>query len=142
MSEWQMGEKHEKEEEKTEKEYEKEREKSWEEKHRRDPLSTFVWGAMLIWAGVALFLENLGFVGQSGQLGGWSLALAGAGAILLLEVLARLLIPAYRRPVAGTTIVAVFLIAVGLQLAWSIVFPALLICGGFVILARALLRGA
>jgi hypothetical protein len=135
MSEWQAGEKYEKEEEKGEKEQEKEHEKSWEEKYRRDPLSTLVWGAILIWAGVALLLENLGYVGD-----GWLLVLAGAGFILLIEVGARLLIPSFRRPVAGTAILAVFLIAVGLGLGWDIVFPALLIGFGLVVLLRAVLR--
>ncbi|TET50157.1 MAG: hypothetical protein E3J64_08620 [Anaerolineales bacterium] len=136
MSDWQMGEKSEKEHEK---EQEKEQEKSWEEKHRRDPLSTLVWGAILVWAGVVLLLDQLG-IDVFGQLGGWSLILAGVGVILLLEVGARLLIASYRRPVSGTAILGVVLISVGLGLAWELVFPALLIGFGLVILVRTVLR--
>jgi hypothetical protein len=143
MSEWETGEKQEKEEEKAEKEhekeYEKEQEKSWEEKYRRDPLGVLVWGAILIWAGVALLLENLGLVGGA-AVSGWGLALAGAGVILLVEAAIRYLVPAYRRPVAGTTVLGVFLIAVGLGLEWELLFPALLIALGLVILGRAVLR--
>jgi hypothetical protein len=142
MSEWETGEKQEKEEEKSEKEYEKEhekeQEKSWEEKYRRDPLGVLVWGAILIWAGVALLLDNLGFVG--GGLSGWGLTLSGAGVILLVEAAIRYLVPAYRRPVAGTAILGVFLVAVGLGLGWELLFPARLIAFGLVILARAVLR--
>ena len=47
--------------EKDEKSSEKEREKS-EEKYRRDPLSAVIWAAILIWAGVVLLLDNLGYL--------------------------------------------------------------------------------
>ncbi len=110
----QYYEKTEKEEEKTEKETEKE-EKTWEEKWRRDPLSAIIWAAILIWAGVVLLADNLQMLARFGDLEPWGLILAGAGVIVLLEVLLRLLVTAYRRPVGGTFIFAVLLLGAGLQ---------------------------
>ena len=137
MSDWQMGEKSEKEHEK---EHEKEQEKSWEEKHRRDPLSTVIWGAILIWAGVVLLLEQLGITLLSQQAGSWPLILAGVGVILLLEVGARLLIPSYRRPVLGTAFLGIVLVTLGLGWQWDLVFPLMLIAFGAMILVRIVLR--
>jgi len=57
MSELNYGEKEEKEEKEEEKE-----EKSWDEKYRRDPLSAIVWAVILIWVGVVLLADNLGFL--------------------------------------------------------------------------------
>jgi len=37
-------------------------EKSWDEKWRRDPLSTLVWAIIFIWAGGVFLLSNLGML--------------------------------------------------------------------------------
>jgi len=139
--------------EKDEKSSEKEREKS-EEKYRRDPLSAVIWAAILIWAGVVLLLDNLGYLESLkqmvqfegpdwliGGIGVWGLIFAGAGVILLLEVLARLLIPAYRRPVTGTIILAFVFIGIGLGnlISWNVVWPIILIAIGLSIVVRVLL---
>jgi hypothetical protein len=143
-----------------EKEREKQEEKSpeekrWDEKSRRDPLSAVVWAAILVWAGLVLLANNLGFldalfdrlpsdgtgwfVDASGT---WSLILLGAGVIVLLEVLVRLLVPDYRRPVGGSLILAVFLIGVGLSnfFSWNLLWPFILIGIGIVVLLRSFLR--
>ena len=54
----------EKTEEKNEKELEKREEKSAEEKYRRDPLGSIIWACILIWAGVVLLLNQLGYLDQ------------------------------------------------------------------------------
>jgi hypothetical protein len=99
--------------EKQEKEQEKE-EKSWEEKWRRDPLSAAVWAVIIIWAGLVLLASNLGMLDRFERMDGWEVFFVGAGVILLLEILFRLLVPAYRQPVIGGFILAVVFLAIGL----------------------------
>jgi vacuolar-type H+-ATPase subunit I/STV1 len=128
-----------------EKQHEKMDEKTWEEKHRSDPLSRVIWAGILIWAGVVLLANNLGILRDVPLLGGmdaWSLAFAGAGLIILVEVLIRLVVPAYSGPVIGSLIIALVLLGIGLDdlVGWSIVWPAIVIGVGVVILFRALFR--
>jgi hypothetical protein len=130
------------------KEEEKQEEKGggWDEKARRDPLSAIVWAAILIWAGVALLLGNMGFWDNLRILGSpvepWSVGFLGAGVIVLLEVVVRLLVPAYRRGVGGTLVFAVILLGVGLGeiVGWVAVGPLILIALGVSVLLRGLFR--
>jgi len=132
-------------------------EKNWDEKWRRDPLSAIVWAVILIWAGVVFLLSNLGMldwlIGMGRDITGWgslqrfgeawSVVLLGAGGILLIEVAVRLLVPVYRRPVTGTVIFAVILIAAGLGDLinnWTVVWAVILIFLGISILVRGLRR--
>jgi hypothetical protein len=137
MSERQHHEKEEKQEEKQEKE-----EKSWDEKWRRDPLTALVWASILIWAGLVLLADNLGLLVSFEQLNTWSFVFIGAGLILLLEVAVRLLLPDYRRPVLGTFIFALVLIAIGLGdlISWGAIWALVLIIIGASILLRGFLR--
>ena len=128
-----------------EKQHEKMDEKTWEEKHRSDPLGRVIWAGILIWAGAVLLVNNLGILRDVPLLGGmsaWSLAFAGAGVIILLEVLIRLVVPEYSGPVIGSLIVALVLLGIGLDdvVGWSIIWPAIVIGFGVVILFRALFR--
>ena len=127
-----------------EKEHEKEEEKSWDEKWRHDPLGAAVWAAILIWAGVVLLAENMGFLIRFGRLDAWGLIFVGAGGIVLLEVVVRLLMPSYRRPVGGTLVFAVILMGVGLGnlFSWTVVWPLVLIAIGVSMLLRGFLRGS
>jgi hypothetical protein len=146
MSDWQQGEKYEKEEEKHRQEEEKE-EKSWDEKWRRDPLSAAVWAAILIWAGLVLLVQNMGLLDNlrvpGARLEAWPIILIGAGMIVFLEVLVRLLVPSYRQPVGGTLVFAVILVGVGLGnlFGWTVVLPLVLIAIGVSMLLRGLIRG-
>lgn len=139
------GKEEEKQEEKEEKEDEKQEkeEKTWEEKWRRDPLSAVVWAAILIWAGVALLAQNMGLLARFEWVDAWGLILVGAGAIVLLEVVARLLVPSYRRAVGGTLVLAVVLIGLGLGnlFGWDVIWALILIAVGVSILLRGLIRG-
>jgi len=128
-----------------EKQHEKMDEKTWEEKHRSDPLSRVVWAGILIWAGVVLLANNLGILRDIPLLGGmspWSIAFAGAGLIILVEVLIRLVVPEYSGPVIGSLIIALVFLGIGLDdlVGWSIVWPTIVIGVGVVILFRALFR--
>jgi hypothetical protein len=131
-------------------------EKNWDEKWRRDPLGSIVWAVIFIWAGLVFLASNLGYLdslysrtagipgfGFPFRLEAWSLVLAGAGVILLIEVVVRLLVPAYRRPIGGTLILGIILIGVGLGdlISWSIIWPLIIIAVGLSIIFRGFLRG-
>jgi hypothetical protein len=148
-----MGENDEKSSEKErEKQAEKTEEKSPEEKWQRDPLNTVTWAAILIWAGLVFLASNLGWldslVSRTGAISGWDwldslsqawpLVLIGAGVILLIQVLIRLLVPSYRKPVLGTIILALIFIAIGLGdlINWGIVWAVILIILGVSIIVR------
>jgi hypothetical protein len=127
-------------------------EKSWDEKRRRDPLSTLVWAIIFIWAGGVFLLSNLGLLDSllrptenmptwMGRLNSaWSIVLAGVGLILLVEVAIRLLFPIFRRPVFGTLILAVILIGVALGnlINWGVIWAVIIIGIGVSILVRGL----
>ncbi|MBN1886863.1 MAG: hypothetical protein JW850_02695 [Thermoflexales bacterium] len=132
MSERRRDEKEEKQEEKDE--------KSRGEKWRRDPLSAAIWAGILIWAGLVLLASNLGLLAPFEWLEAWSLVFLGAGLIVLLEAGIRLAVPAYRRPVAGTVIFAIILIAIGLGdlIRWEVIWALVLIAGGVIILLQGL----
>jgi hypothetical protein len=130
-------------------------EKSWEEKYRRDPLSPIIWGLILLWAGLVLLLSNMGMLDSllrrtditlawARQLSqAWPLVMLGAGVILLMEVVIRLVMPIYRRSVVGTVILAILFIGIGLgdMVGWTILWPLMLIGIGLIIVARGLLQG-
>jgi len=130
-----------------EKEHEKEEEKArggWGyEKWHRDPLSGVVWAAMLIWAGLVLLGENMGLLASLEWVGAWGLIFIGAGGIVLLEVVVRLLVPSYRRPVGGTLFFAVILLGIGFGnlFGWNVVWPLILIALGLSILLRSITGG-
>jgi hypothetical protein len=153
MSKNSQNEKYEKEEEKNEKEG------SMEEKWRRDSLGAIVWALILIWAGAVFMASNLGLLGAFNELlasiglrtaelpfklpflrlEAWSLIFVGAGVLLLAEIVIRLLIPSYRKPVVGTAILAVVALGIGLG-AWGMIFPLILIVAGLALLLGAFFR--
>lgn len=129
-------------------------EKDWDEKYRRDPLGTIIWALVFIWAGLVFLAANLGFLdtlirwpthmpgmGWMPRLAGaWPLVLLGAGALFLLEVLIRLLVPVYRRPIFGTLVFGVILISIALgdMINWGVLWAVLLIGLGLSIILRGL----
>jgi hypothetical protein len=143
MTQQQHSEKPEKQEEKEDNRQEKQ-EKSTDEKWRRDPLGAVIWALILIWAGVVFLAQTLQLlpVERLGWIGTWGVILVGAGALLLLEVLVRLLIPEYRRPVIGTLILAFVLIGLGVgQLTnWDLIWGLVLVAIGVSVLAGGLRR--
>ena len=145
--------------EKNEKEQEKTEEKSVDEKWRRDPLGSAVWALILIWAGFVLLASNVGWLDflndlleqlqfqlaetplavPDMQLSSWSLIFLGAGLLLLAEVVIRLLFPSYRRPVLGTTILAIVFLAIGIG-SWGLIWPLVLILIGAALLLGGIFR--
>jgi hypothetical protein len=138
---------------------EKEEEKSAEEKWQRDSLGSIVWALILIWAGVVFLASNTGMLGAFNdllagiglqtaelpfkvpflRLEAWSLIFAGAGVLLLAEVVIRLIFPSYRRPVLGTAIMAVIALGIGLG-TWGLILPLVLIIAGLAIILGAFFR--
>ena len=117
-------------------------EKSWDEKNRRDPLSSMLWAGILIWAGVAFLIQNLGVLSAIGlppSFDGWSLVFAGAGVIILAGVLIRLAVPEYSGPITGQVILGMIFLAIGLDdvYGWQIIGPVAIIVIGVVVLIRS-----
>lgn len=129
----------EKKEEKGEKEEEKKREK--DEKWRRDRVSAVGWALILIWGALIILAETTNFADKS--LGdwweGWSVFFAGAGAIVILGVIFRLLVPEHRRPIAGSLILGFVFLGIGLGelVGWDYIWVVILFAIAAVILLRA-----
>ena len=141
-----------------EKELEKQEEKSadeknYEEKYRRDPLGSIVWALILMWVGIVLLAQNMGYLEQWGLrlkfadlpfevpfIGdSWSLIFLGIAVIVFIEIIIRLLIPDYRRPLMGS--VVFFIVCIGLAFgSWEFIWPLILIAIGASILLRGLFR--
>ncbi|MBN1485610.1 MAG: hypothetical protein JXA37_12920 [Chloroflexia bacterium] len=157
MGEQWHDEKEEKQEKEDEKRYEKQEkeEKSWDEKWRHDPLGTIVWAVILIWAGLVLFASQFGvwdslndFLARQLRLevvnlGPWAVILFGAGLIVLVEVIIRLLVPEYRRPVGGSIIFIMVVIgaAIGMIWDWRAMGGLILIGIGAGIILDSFIRG-
>jgi hypothetical protein len=142
MSDRRYGEK----DEKLEKQDEKD-EKGRGEKWRNDPLGAVIWALILIWAGLVFLAENLGWLTQFELDSPWGLIFIGAGLIVWLEVVLRLVMPQYRRPIVGTFIFGIILLGIGVGMAfgttpqiWSVIFALVIIAVGVAILLRGLGR--
>lgn len=114
----------------------------WDEKWRRDPVDAVMWAVILIWAGFILLASNLKWFGGMDGIPTWSIGFMGAGVIVLLAVVFRLLVPAYRRPLAGNLIFAAILFGIGFGevIGWVVVGPLVLIAIGAGILLTGILR--
>lgn len=153
MSDQQKYEKQEK-EEKDEKEVQKHEEKTMEEKWHRDPLGTMIWALILIWAGLVWLGWNFGvlehyaflkrLIASNGNIEPpiWSLIFLGAGVLILIEVVIRLVIPTYRRSVIGSIIVAAIFLGIGLGdlVSWNLIWPVVIIAIGLMIIIQGLFR--
>ena len=113
---------------------------SWDEKWRRDPVEAAVWACILIWAGVVWLLNSTQVWSNlfGDGIEAWSVGFLGAGLIVLLGVVFRLVVPGYRRPVLGSIIFGVVLLGIGLGelVNWVAVGAVVLIVIGVAILMR------
>jgi len=138
---------------------EKELMKHDEKVEERDVLSSIVWAAILIWAGLVFLAVNSGWLDRVLEVGFiakylpkgmevfepavWGIIMLGAGVILLAEAAIRMLVPQFHRHLGGTLVVAAIFIAVGLGnlfQRWELVWPFILIAVGTSILFGGLLR--
>ena len=134
--------------EKEEKDRHEEQEKHSEKEEKstgwqRDPLGGVMWALFLIVAGVILLAETQGFITWD-QFGGfWNLLFIALGTFMLAEVVLRLLLPAYRRPVAGQLVGGIVLLILGLGGVIGFEFSGaiILIALGVAILVGGLTRG-
>lgn len=157
-------------EEKDKKRYEEKEEKPYDEKdekelmkhdekvEERDALSSVIWAAILIWAGLVFLAFNTGWADQflsssffarylpegmeMFEPGVWSVIALGAGLILLAEVIIRLLVPNFRRHIGGSLITAAVFIGIGLGnfFGWDLIWPIVLIAVGISVLFGGFLR--
>ena len=130
----------EKEEEKREKDDEKRHEKSWDEKWRYNPLRVIILAVILIWGGIVALISVGNYINVSWW-EGWAVFLVGTGIILLIKALFRLR-PEYRRPMGGTVIIGLILIAIGLGdlIGWRYFWPVVLIIIGIALVLGILFR--
>jgi hypothetical protein len=138
---------------------EKEVQKHDEKVEERDVLSTVTWAFILIWAGVAFLAVSQGWLEKLNlplplyhdllprqmdmfEPGIWSLIALGAGVIILLEAVVRLLVPSLRRHLGANLIVGAVFIGLGLGnwMGWNVVWPIILIAVGLVTLIGGLAR--
>ncbi len=113
-----------------------------EEKWARDPLGSLIWGLIIIWAGLALIAVNLGTFPWLTWDNVWALIFIGAGLVFLLEVVIRVAIPTYRRPIRGRLILAFIALAIGVGafIGWELTWPFIIIGIGLAIIVGVLLR--
>ena len=116
-----------------------------EEKWTRDPLGSAIGALILIWLGVTLFLANLGTLAWIQWENFWAWFILGIGAIFILEVLIRLTVPEYRRPIGGRLIAGVILLAIGASFTFlpfdiGKLWPLIIIAIGLAILFGGLFR--
>ena len=138
---------------------EKELLKHDEKVEERDTLSSIVWAAILIWAGLVFLAVNSGWLDKVLAAGfiakylpkgmevfepaAWGIIMLGAGVILLSEAIIRLVVPQFHKHLGGTLIVAAIFIAVGLGNFlgnWELIWPFILIAAGVSVLVSGLGR--
>ena len=114
-------------------------------------LDALIWALVFVWAGVVLLLENLGYL-DAVAFGAfdmpwnlpfrptvWTLVLLGAGTLVAVDILVRVVIPAYRRNVLGYLILMFVLIFLGLGRV-ELIWPTILISLGLVLIIRHVRR--
>lgn len=120
------------------------------EKSRSD-ISTFSWAFVLLWAGIVLLMDNLGYFHRwlssiswlpekAQSLSAFSIIFLGAGIIFFIEAILRIALPNERSHFMGPLIMAAVGIGVGLGdvLSWSLIGPFLLIAIGIAFLLRGI----
>lgn len=80
------------------------------EKRRHDPISTIVWGLILVVLGGSLYLPAQDLVGWGEW---WAYFLLGLGSIFVIEWRLRLAMPAYRRAGMGKLVAGLILVGIG-----------------------------
>ena len=108
-------------------------------------MDTLTWALILIWAGAVMLTDNFGYLTillsrinlrfaevpwhlpVSSEV--WTVFFLGLGVLLLLGVLVRLLVPAFRYDVLGNVILSIVAVAVALGRA-ELIWPLILIAVG------------
>lgn len=104
-----------------------------------DHLSQLTWGGMVLWAGIVFFLSgNSATASMFSDV--WAWIFGGAGALLLAEVGARLLIPEFRSKPGARLVLGVTFLMIGLGMSFSFaaLWPVILIAIGASLLINQL----
>ena len=111
---------------------------------RSDRLHSVAWAATFFWAALVLLAEATGYSSRLSWWDGWGVFFTGAGAIVLVETVVRLLLRGYRSSWWWSLLVGSVLLAIGLDswdgLAW--IWALVLAAIGVAILRGVFARGA
>ena len=107
-----------------------------------DALGPIIWGLIIIFAGLAFAAVNLGMYPWLTWENVWSVIFIGAGLLFVLEVIIRILVPTYRRPIRGRIILAFVALAIGLGglIGWEVTWPLIIIAVGLAIVIGVFVR--
>ncbi len=128
--------------EKQEKGQEKHEEKGRgaDEKYHRNPLGFLMFAFALFWLGVYLLLRNRHVLPDTDQ--SWAYLVWGLAALAFIEIVIRLMVPKWRRPIAGNFVWAAIWTGVGVGLwtdgEWEIIGPIVLIAVAIAMIAGRL----
>ncbi|WP_406661470.1 hypothetical protein V7O66_02820 [Methanolobus sp. ZRKC3] len=111
----------------------------WRPSDRGD---TIGWAAAFFWAGLILLAQTINFSSNFNWWDGWAIFFTGAGAITLIGVVIRLLVPKYPAPSMWDVIWGSILLAIGLSSweGWAWIRVMVLFAIGFIILLGAFSR--
>lgn len=109
---------------------------------RQDKLDAIGWAAGFIWGALVLLGETTGLSSDYSWWDGWAVFFTGAGAIVLIETVIRLLVPEYRSSWIGSLIFGLILLSVGLGdwAGWGWIWALPLFAIGVAILQSVLSR--
>lgn len=113
----------------------------WDEWWSSDRLDALGWAAIFIWGAVVVLATYTDFSQDLSWWDGWGVFFLGAGAITLVEAVARLFIPQYRSKWAWTFMWGMIVLSIGLGALFGWAWLALaLVAVGVVILVDATRR--
>jgi hypothetical protein len=114
----------------------------WHGCWRSDRLDSVGWAAIFIWAALVLLAESTNFKTNFGWWDGWGVFLTGAGVIVLLETVIRLLMPEFRASWWWTLICGLVLLSIGLGSwdGWGWIWAFVLAAVGVAILRSVFVR--
>ena len=105
---------------------------------QHDKLDTIGWAAFFFWGAFVILAESTGYsLKFTWWSDAWGVFLAGAGVIVLVGTLFRLLLPEYRKGIAFGLIFGSILVGIGLG-GWDLILPLLLAAMGISILIKAI----
>lgn len=107
-----------------------------------DALGPIIWGLIIIFAGLTFAAVNLGMYTWLTWENVWSVIFIAAGLLFVLEVIIRILMPTYRRPIRGRIILAFVALAIGLGglIGWEVTWPLIIIAVGLAIVIGVFVR--
>lgn len=103
---------------------------------RSDKLDAVGWAAIFIWAGLVLLAESTDYGPAFPWWDGWFVFFAGAGIIVILEAVVRMIVPSFRKRIMTLLVIGFLLLSIGLGKLVDLLWPFLLISIGIIILLK------